>query len=91
MIKDAVQSGKATLIDVRETYEFESGHVEGAINIPLSELPGKLDAIRQLTMPLYVHCRSGMRSANAAAFLQQNGIAEVTNVGGLEDAFQAMQ
>ena len=65
---------KKTIVDVRTKAEFESGNVKGSINIPLNELPNRLEELRQLTHPLVLCCASGARSANAVAYLQSNGI-----------------
>ena len=55
----------AYIIDVREAMEFENGHIKGAINIPLSELREKANEIPK-DKPVYLHCRTGQRSYNAA-------------------------
>lgn len=71
----------AQLVDVREADEFASGSLSGAVNIPLSEFAsrfGELDEKR----PVALLCRSGARSARAAAFLVENGGADVTNLDG---------
>lgn len=63
-----------TIIDVRSPGEFMGGHVEGSINIPLQELPERLDEIREMEQPIVLCCASGMRSSNGTAFLRQNGV-----------------
>ena len=68
------------LIDVREADEFAEGHLPGAINLPLSaflERYGELDKDK----PYHIICRSGARSAQACAFLEEEGY-DVTNVAG---------
>ncbi|MEY4361348.1 MAG: hypothetical protein RL391_654 [Actinomycetota bacterium] len=70
----------ARLIDVRETDEYESGHVPGAENWPLSSLTSDFATIGAASN-LLVICRSGGRSANACEFLSQKGFT-VTNVDG---------
>ena len=71
----------ALIIDVREADEFALGHIKGAKNIPLSQLRGRLDELPN-DQPLYVHCRSGQRSYNAARALMQLGFDDVYNVAG---------
>lgn len=75
-----VKAKTLNLIDVREADEFASGHLPGAINLPLSdflERYGELDKDK----PYYIICRSGARSAQACAFLEEEGY-DVTNVAG---------
>ncbi len=80
-----VNDPSATLVDVRETYEFQSGHAKGAINLPLSELMSSLDNYRNLSRPIVVYCRSGNRSEHAKLVLQAKGITPVYNAGGLDE------
>jgi rhodanese-related sulfurtransferase len=69
------------LIDVRETWEYESGHVPGAILVPLQELASRLGEIPK-ERAILVICQVGQRSATAAALLLSRGFPEVTNVDG---------
>ena len=71
-----------TIIDVRETWEFGMGHVEGSVNIPLGQIPENLLAFQTMEKPLVFICASGNRSGQAAAFLQAQGMKEVYNGGG---------
>ncbi|TSJ47780.1 rhodanese-like domain-containing protein [Fluviicola chungangensis] len=66
---------KKTIIDVRSHAEFMGGHVAGSINIPVQEIPNRLDDITRLPQPIILCCASGQRSAQAALFLQSQGIA----------------
>jgi rhodanese-related sulfurtransferase len=63
-----------TIIDVRTREEFNEGHVEGSFNIPLHEIPERLEEIRELPAPLLLCCASGNRSGQATAYLKANGI-----------------
>lgn len=71
----------AYILDVREADEYALGHIKGAINIPLSVLRDRLSDIPR-DRPVYVHCRMGQRSYNAARVLTQSGFQEVYNVAG---------
>ena len=72
------------LIDVREPDEHAIAHIEGARLIPLQTLPDVVDQL-PLDRDIYIHCRSGMRSAKAVQFLQHHGFTRVSNVtGGIE-------
>lgn len=80
-VRDLVESN-ACIIDVRNKEEFEeNGHLVNAKNIPLCELRDRLDEIPK-DRPIYVQCRSGQRSYNAARALEQLGFEDVYNVSG---------
>jgi phage shock protein E len=64
-----------TIIDVRSPGEFAGGHVKGSSNIPLQELPARLEEFRNMPQPLILCCASGNRSGQATQFLQSNGIS----------------
>jgi rhodanese-related sulfurtransferase len=72
----------AAIIDVREDDEWEAGHIEGAIHVPLGELPGRLDDL-PLDDDMYVVCRTGGRSNRAVAWLNQNGFDAFNVDGGM--------
>ena len=80
------QTEQLSLVDVREVEEFETLHLEGARNFPLSQLA---DTYKQLEKDqlYYVICKSGMRSARACQFLEEQGY-EVINVQGGMDALE---
>ncbi len=80
------QNEQLSLVDVREAEEFQTLHLEGAQNLPLSQLA---DIYDQLDKDLlhYVICKSGMRSARACQFLAEQGY-DVINVQGGVTAFE---
>jgi phage shock protein E len=84
-----VKTETATIIDVREPFEFNYGHNEGAINIPLNQVPLKIQDIAKLSKPLLLVCRSGNRSGMAVAMLKAKGVEEVYNAGSIEDIERA--
>lgn len=75
---------KVTIVDVRTPEEFAGGNVAGSINIPLHELPNRLEEVKALEQPLLLCCLSGGRSAQATAFLQSAGV-QCENGGGWMD------
>ncbi|HRO98522.1 MAG TPA: rhodanese-like domain-containing protein [Flavobacteriales bacterium] len=81
-LRNLVKMPGATIVDVRSPMEYMGGHVAGSINIPLQEIPTRMDELRGLTKPLILCCASGNRSGHAAQFLQQHGLQEVYNGGG---------
>jgi len=74
-----------TIIDVRSQAEFAGGHAEGSVNIPLQEIPNRVEEFRNFNQPLHLCCASGNRSGQATAFLQSKGIA-CTNAGSWQEA-----
>jgi phage shock protein E len=81
----AIKNKTATIIDVRSPMEFESEHFPGAQNIPLEEVNLKITEIGAMPKPIVVYCRSGNRSGMAKTILNQQGINEVYNGGGVYD------
>ena len=70
----------AFLADVRTPGEFAEGHVKGSVNIPLDKIPAELSKFKN-RKNIIVFCRSGNRSAQAKAVLEQHGFANVINGG----------
>lgn len=77
-VRELVESG-AFIIDVREKNEYELSHLNGSLNLPLSEIRERLNEIPK-DRPVYVHCRSGQRSYNACLLLKHMGYDNVFNV-----------
>lgn len=69
----------ATLLDVRTPQEYEAGHLNGALLIPIAELEGRVTEVPQ-DKPVVVYCRSGGRSTKAAHLLKERGYT-VHNLG----------
>lgn len=80
------QKDLLSVLDVREVEEFEALHLEGARNLPLSQLADTYDQLDK-SQSYYVICKSGMRSARACQFLAGQGY-EVINVQGGMDALE---
>jgi rhodanese-related sulfurtransferase len=73
------------IVDVRTPQEFSEGSLKGAVNIPLSEIGGKLNEFKD-KKEIFVFCRSGGRSSAATELLKENGITNVKDGGGIENA-----
>jgi rhodanese-related sulfurtransferase len=69
-------------LDVREYYEFDAGHIEGALHIPLRQLPDRFETLEQ-GRPIVVACQIGQRSELAADFLRQRGFDAHNLEGGM--------
>ena len=82
-MNDLIQAG-AFLVDVRTEEEFQSGHVDASVNIPLDQVADRIEEF-QGKSAIIVFCRSGGRSGMAKAILAQAGITNVTNGGTWQD------
>ena len=72
------------ILDVREQYEFDEGHIPGAILIPYTEIENKAEQlIPDKDMQILVYCRSGRRSKIAAESLAKLGYKDVKEFGGI--------
>jgi len=69
------------VLDVRTVSEFDSGHLEGAVNIPVEELSMRLSELNQKD-ELLVYCRTGNRSTTAVGILRENGFNRVYHMDG---------
>jgi len=79
--KELVKQG-ALIIDVRTPGEFASGHIKGAMNIPVDQLSKNLQKLQDKNRPIITCCASGMRSASARGILSSKGYTQVFNGGG---------
>lgn len=81
---DRIRSDSAPLIlDVRTPQEFSKGHIEGAINIPHTELSGRLSEITEdKSDEIVVHCRSGVRAGIAEKILTSAGYNQLKDLEG---------
>lgn len=82
-IEEWHNNADAVLLDVRTVDEYRQGHIEGSLNIPLQNIQTVKNTISDLDKPIYVHCLSGARSAQAASALKSMGYTNVTNIGGI--------
>lgn len=73
--------GEINLIDVRETYEYKSGHLPMAKNIPMNVLIAEADKLLDNSKEYHIICQSGARSSRVCSILKDNGF-NVVNVNG---------
>ncbi|HMP93294.1 MAG TPA: rhodanese-like domain-containing protein [Phnomibacter sp.] len=69
-----LQERGAIVIDVRTRSEFASGHIEGALNIPLDSIKSQIAQLKKRNKPVITCCRSGSRSGMAKSMLSGAGI-----------------
>lgn len=81
-LKALMDAGDVRLVDVREKFEYDAGHVAGSEWIPMSLVPLRKD---ELTTgdPVYLICRTGNRSGQVAIWLHQQGIRSINVDGGI--------
>jgi rhodanese-related sulfurtransferase len=79
-LADATQP-RPMLLDVRESWEYQTCHIEGATLIPMQTIPARLQELDEETEIVCI-CHHGMRSMQVAAFLERNGFTRVHNLTG---------
>lgn len=80
------QAGDYVILDVRREDEFVTGHLPGAINIANENIgTEQLSELPDLEQEIYVYCRSGRRSKEAAAKLSAAGYQNIIECGGILD------
>lgn len=82
--RNMVKSEEAVLVDVRESNEYESGHIPGSVSVPLSVFDGKIEkTVKDKNKTVIVYCQSGGRSAMALRALVGKGYTSVYDLGGI--------
>ena len=90
-IKELIKNPSTIVVDVRSPWEYEMEHIPGAKNIPLEEVPNKVEEIKSFKSPVVLYCRSGNRSSQAKLILEQNGFTNVVNGGTWNNVNQYVQ
>jgi phage shock protein E len=87
VFSSSLWAADALWIDVRSAEEYNTEHVSAAVNIPYTEINGRISAVTDDKDALiYVYCRSGRRSGIAQGTLEEAGFTNVKNIGSLEAA-----
>lgn len=76
----------AIVLNVRTPEEFSASHAKQAVNLPLQSLEAAETPNADKNQKIYLYCRSGNRSAQAATILKQAGYTDVIDLGGMADA-----
>jgi adenylyltransferase/sulfurtransferase len=84
-LKQRLDSGdKLLLIDVREPWEFDVCHIDGAKLIPMGQIPANLQSL-DVDEDVVCYCHHGMRSLDVAVWLRNQGVASAKSLaGGIE-------
>jgi rhodanese-related sulfurtransferase len=85
--RPAVEAAYSQFVDVRTAEEYAAGHAYRARNIPLEELSENLDKLER-NEPVYLICRSGRRSNEAAEILVREGFPQVISIAGGTTAWE---
>jgi phage shock protein E len=90
LAKRLIAEERAIVLDVRSLEEWDTGHLEGAILVPHTELASRMDEVvdaagGEFGRPVVIYCRSGRRADLARTALEAQGFTKVTNAGGLVD------
>lgn len=80
-IKNLVENG-ALIVDVRTPEEFKSGHIKGAVNMPLGTISKHTQQLQKHAGPIVAYCRSGARSSMAVKEMKSLGL-DAYNGGGI--------
>ena len=72
---------KPVLLDVREPWEFQTCHIDGALTMPMNTIPGKLSEL-ETEQPIVCICHHGVRSMQVASFLEQHSFTQISNLTG---------
>ncbi len=77
----------ARLVDVRETWEFATTHIEGCLHLPMGEVPTRAQKELDVDERLIVVCHHGVRSMNVTAWLRRQGFEKAQSLRGGIDAW----
>jgi rhodanese-related sulfurtransferase len=83
-LRDFLASGVSPVkIDVREDVELQYGVIDGALHIPMQSVPGQLNALeKHKNDTIVLICRSGKRSQQIGAFMEEMGFIDIINLAG---------
>ena len=83
-IEEILKNNEGTIVDVRTRGEFMGGSVAGAVNIPLNEIPLRVDELKEMKTPIVFCCASGNRSGQATNYVSRQGVECVNGGSWLE-------
>ena len=89
-LTDLINSKEVTIVDVRTIPEFDGGSVAKAINIPLDQVPERVEELKAM-QPMVMCCAAGIRSGQAVNYLNQMGLKKVYNGGSWQQVHQKLK
>ncbi|MFO1320535.1 MAG: rhodanese-like domain-containing protein [Burkholderiales bacterium] len=87
-LHDRMSQARVQLIDVRSPAEYARSHAKGARNVPLEQLSLAALGGIDVTLPIYLICKSGMRSHMGVRMLHSQGVNSAINVSGGTDGWR---
>ncbi len=80
-----IESGRCTLVDVREPDEYRERHIPGALNFPVDSINAQNAAVKlpDKNAVILLYCLAGMRASSAAVKLSELGYRKLVNIGGI--------
>lgn len=84
-VYNEIDNKNVYIIDVREDYEYKSGHIKNSYNLPLTKIEYIGKMLLSLDSKIIVYCRSGSRSKKAAELLMEMGYTNVYDMGGIDN------
>ena len=81
-----LESASPLLLDVREPWEFDTCHIEGSINVPMGQVPQRIDELQDAD-EIIVICHHGVRSQQVIWYLLQYDVDKLVNLDGGVDAW----
>jgi phage shock protein E len=82
--EELIKNNEGTIVDVRTRGEFMGGSVAGAVNIPLNELPLRIEELKEMKTPVIFCCATGNRSGQATNYMSRQGLECVNGGSWLE-------
>lgn len=89
-VKEKLEQNDVQIIDIRSSEEFDQGHIPGAINIPMDELPARIDE-REWDDDVVVACPIGQSSVQAARLIGSYEGADADGIASMEGGYDAWE
>lgn len=85
-VRSRLRDGEVTLLDCREDREWACCRIEGALHMPMGDIPGRMHELDP-EKPVIIYCHKGVRSYNVALFLAEHDFSDVASMAGGIDAW----
>ena len=83
-VKDLLSLGNVNIIDIRDKYKYEMGHLPNSINIPYMILMNNYSGFLDKNKVYYIYCQSGVMSKMGTSFLNKLGYKVINVIGGYD-------